>query len=181
MRLKYRDIDASFSARSKYYSAMGGSDTYTGTNSQNTWMLSQMRAHGYKKGSKDIPYDQLALTQEEGQELVARNDGSVWTVLGKGDKVFTNGQTDALYDFSKDLAMMGKSSALASTPEFVRNDGQNVSVKIGDIKMTGVNNPEEFGRQLKHELQNNNRIIQIIQEETLGQALGHNKLKRFSF
>lgn len=58
--------------------------------------------HGYAKGSKNIPSNRVALTQEKGQELIyRRKDGSVLTPLGKGDKVFTNEMTENLWKMSK--------------------------------------------------------------------------------
>ena len=53
-RLKYFDIDSSFSKRKTYYSKMGGKGTYTGSGKQNNWMLSQMKKHGYKNGVFNI-------------------------------------------------------------------------------------------------------------------------------
>ena len=58
--------------------------------------------HGYSVGSKNIPSNQIAWTQEKGQELVyRRKDGAVLTPLGKGDKVFTNEMTENLWKMSK--------------------------------------------------------------------------------
>lgn len=50
MRLKLHNFDSSKSARAGYYKAMGGSGTYVGSASQNNWMISEMKKHGFKQG-----------------------------------------------------------------------------------------------------------------------------------
>lgn len=101
-RLKYLDIDSSFSRRASYYSAMGGSGTYTGSNAQNSWMLSQMKSHGYRKGTKNASAGNH-WTQEDGEELIVRkSDGAVLTPLHSGDAVLNPEASRLLSEFTSD-------------------------------------------------------------------------------
>lgn len=66
-------------------------------------LYKKLKSIGYfAKGSKYIPFDQLGVTQEKGQELIyKRADGTILTPLGKGDKIFTADMTDNLWKLAK--------------------------------------------------------------------------------
>lgn len=184
-RLKSLDLDSSFSQRKRYYSAMGGSGTYTGSASQNTWMLEQMKLHGYAEGSNGIPDDRLAWTQEKGGELIYRAaDGALLTPLGKGDMVFTSEMTQRLWDLSK-LPPVRPSLPQIPTlqdvylpvPEDIGSHASgNVTVQIDNIEMNGVNDPEQFTQELTKALSSDRRVKQILVDETIGRSLGRNSL-----
>ena len=58
--------------------------------------------YGYASGYSSIPKNQLAWTQEKGQELIiSPSDGSVLTRLNRGDTVFSAEQTRKLWELSK--------------------------------------------------------------------------------
>lgn len=84
--------------------------------------LSQLK--GYASGSSFIGKDQFAWTQEKGSELLyKRADGAILTPLGTGDKVWSNQQTDNLYNLSKfdpDL-LINKNFSLPSVEREVLN------------------------------------------------------------
>lgn len=127
----------------------------------------------YAKGSKYIPYDQLAWTQEEGQELIFRkSDGAMLTPLGAGDKVFTAQMTDNLYDLAK-----ASVNVKPFVPESTFTGGNDVDISIAVDKVV-ADNPEQFARQLIQTLKNNSKAESIIQEMTLGQAMGNGKLNK---
>ena len=161
-RLKYNSIDSSFSARSKYYSAMGGSGIYTGSSSQNTWMLSQLKSHGYAKGSKYIPYDQIALLGEKGNELQFDKSEGVLREVGEGDKIFTNEASKVLWDLSKDPSAFLEKFGLANitsqfnvvTPTLPKMERNNVSNSVNmsvdgvEINLPNVTNYKEFRNEL---------------------------------
>lgn len=170
-RLKWRDFDSSFSARKTYYAAMGASDKYKGSASQNKWMIEQMKAHGYKTGSRYIPHNQIAWTQENGGEIIYRSsDGAILTPLNQGDKVFTKEMSNFLWDFAKNGEVMKN-----SIPKMTNNRNGDVSLVIEGINMYGVNDPEQFTKNLTQAL-NAPRIKKIVQDNTLGLALGKNSL-----
>jgi len=68
--------------------------------------LKQLTFKGLAKGSRYVNKDQLAWTQEKGQEAIfRRSDGAMLTPLGQGDKVFTAEMTDNLWKLAKGLTM----------------------------------------------------------------------------
>lgn len=68
------------------------------------------------------------------------------------------------------------------TMEINNNHTVNVGdINIGDIRMEGVNGPEEFTHNLKEQLVKNPKIQKIIQEETIGQMLGNNSMKKYIY
>lgn len=100
-RLKKFDFDSSFTARASYYSKLGGTGTYTGSSSQNTWMIRKMKEMGYQKGTSHAKAG-YHWTQENGSEIVARkSDGAMLVPLGEGDMVFNNESTKRLYELSQ--------------------------------------------------------------------------------
>lgn len=184
-RLKYRDIDSSFSARRDYYSAMGGSGTYTGSSAQNVWMLQEMKAHGYEKGSRNIPHDQLAWTQEKGSELIYRSrDKAIFTPLGAGDKVFTDEMTERLWRMAQENPVIPTAlfnlptaeTALRSLPSSHLSQSIQNDVQL-NIELPGVTNYSDFKTALISDKQFENVIKQI----SLGSALGKNSLEKYKF
>ena len=132
----------------------------------------------YAKGSKNIPFEQWAVTQEKGRELICTADGQMLTPLGKGDKVFTKEMSDNLWGLSqtsleeleniwnKKLTYGGLNKTLTheeitktwgdvepivNPTQITRNLENHVNVQVGDINMHGVNDPEAFGQQMRDE------------------------------
>lgn len=146
----------------------------------------------YAKGSKRIPEDQLAWTQEEGTEIIRRaSDGALLTPLGQDDMVFTNEASRKLWEFSQDpegyMSKLGLPN-LASNfsmnipsvsdikfPE-IKRAAPNQNVSIGDINLYGVNDPQEFAQQVKGIINNalarDNKTRSIVRESVLAEPLG---------
>ena len=86
--------------------------------------LKRNQIKGYARGSKHINGKRWALTQEKGQELIARlSDGSLLTPLGNGDKVFTKEQTDKLWEMSKNFDIS----------DYVKLDTESLFGKFSDF------------------------------------------------
>ena len=127
----------------------------------------------YAKGTKGVPFNQLAYTQENGQELVYRTDsGALLTPLGQGDMVFTNDMTQRLWEiasganpFTETFASPNISSVTAQT---VNNDNKLTVV------LPNVESYEDFKRQMKADT----NVQQWMQEVTIGQMMGNNKLNK---
>ena len=64
--------------------------------------LDQIR--GYAKGTKSIPYEQIAEVNEEGRELIVTNDGRVLRRLQPGDGVIPNNITENLLKMGENPA-----------------------------------------------------------------------------
>lgn len=180
-RLKYHDIDPSFAMRKQYYSAMGGGGTYTGSASQNLWMIQQMKAHGFSQGGA---IGSLIKASGEDGFILARS----------GEEVLSHKKLRDLKELlTPEKFQRFRENILASTPvplslqlpnckkpAPVPNHLANTfSVDIGDINMYGVNDPKEFAAQLKSAICNNRSVHSLLQDVTLGEALGQNSLTKF--
>lgn len=98
--------------------------------------LKRNQIKGYARGSKHINGKRWALTQENGQELIARlSDGSLLTPLGNGDKVFTKEQTDKLWEMSKnfdisDYVKLDTESLFSKFSDFINRNDMRQSSEI---------------------------------------------------
>ena len=129
--------------------------------------LSKYAYAKYAKGSKRITHDQMAITQEAGAEMIFRsNDGSLLMPLGTGDKVFTAQMTDNLWELAK-----GK-----FTTAVPKSTGGNTINNTNAINITlpNVTNYEQF----KTQLQNDPKMVNFIQQITLGEVSNGVKLNK---
>lgn len=165
-RLKLHNFDSSKSARAGYYKAMGGSGSYVGSASQNTWMISEMKKHGFKQGGTIGKL--ISGTGEDGFVLARTGE----EILSK-DKIAM--LKDALQYIPQNYNI-----ASPSLSKFAQNTS-NSSVDVGginfNIEMNGVNNPDEFVT----ELQKNKRFEKIVQSITVDTAMGKNSLGKYRF
>ena len=132
----------------------------------------------FAKGSRRIPKEIEAYTQDGGQELVYHHsDGSILTRLGPNDKVFTNAQTEKLWDLSKGLVTDGiyKSQDLILPSSHYSGD---TSVNTGDFvfNVSGITDVNALVDELKH----NTRFEKTIQSITVDRLAGKSKLKKYS-
>lgn len=165
-RLKLHNFDSSKSARAGYYKAMGGSGTYVGSASQNNWMISEMKKHGFKQGGT---IGKLIRSAGEDGFVLART----------GEEILSKEKLIMLKDA---LQYIPQNYNIASTslPKFTQkasNSSVDVKVDFGGITMNGVNNPEEFVT----ELQKSKRFEKIVQSITVDTAMGKNSLGKYRF
>lgn len=167
-RLKKLDFDSSQSARSSYYSAMGGSGKYTGSSSQNRWMIAEMKKHGMRTGGT---IGSLIKSTGEDGFVLARTGEEVLSL----DKIKELGFT-----FEKMKPIVDTMKYLPNVQSNISNRNMDIKVDIGDIQMYGVNNPEQFATQLKSAINSNSSVRKMLNDVTLGDALGHNTLTRYT-
>lgn len=136
--------------------------------------------HGYATGARRIKNNELAWTQENGTELIYRSsDGAMLTPLGQGDAVFTSEMTQRLWEIAQNPGAFSYLTPTTPSIDYVGHGGSTeVSVEFGDINMYGVNNPTEFAQQLKSAINNDTSVRKILQDTTIGQAMGRNSLNR---
>lgn len=137
---------------------------------------------GYKNGLKEATYDHLAWTQEEGAEIIRRSDGSILTPITRGTTVFTREMTDNLWNIAKQNPEKFYQNAMPTMNTFATtNRGGDVTVSIGDIRLDGVQNPEQFARQLISVVQNNSRVQKTLQAGTVDLLNGQSakRINRF--
>lgn len=102
-RMRYFGIDTKYGA---YYWQASGLKKKYGENwegyanvKQSKALLEWMKVNGYASGSANINSNQLAWTQEKGQEAIIRpSDGAILTPLLKGDSVLNAEATRNLYN-----------------------------------------------------------------------------------
>lgn len=166
-RLKSKNINADFSYRSQYYRAMGGSGVYTGSASQNRWMLSQMKAHGFAQGG--TIGNLIKATGEDGFVLARTGEG---ILTPENMKMLEN----VMITMNPVVDSLAK---LPSLPDMRKQNG-DMQVTFGDIQMYGVNDPVEFEKQLLHHMKNSRPIRKVMKDTTIGEALGKNPMIRYT-
>lgn len=127
----------------------------------------------YATGSPSIPSNQLAWTQEKGQEAIVRNDGAIITPLAKGNMVLPAKATKNLWDFMNDYDNFSPMKTLGIVKK-------NVSAtSIGDINMNielpNVNSYDDFVRELK----NDNSFENIVKSITANQLVGSSRYNKY--
>ncbi len=144
--------------------------------------------HGFAKGIRSIPHDQLAWTQEKGDEIIFRkSDGAMLTPLAQGDMVFDSEMTKRLWEISQmnpELLMnsVNFTPAMPKMPElpvFEQNfTGGDVNVSIDEVNLPNVTNYREF----RDELLRDNTFGRAMKETTVGALSGRsNSLDRFKY
>ena len=127
-----------------------------------------------------VPNDQLAWTQEQGEEAIVRNDGSILTPLNRDMSVLNADMTKNLWDF------MGNPSGFlndySNGEKFgVKNEDYSSSVEIGDItiqcNMPNVQNAND----LLHELTTNKDIEKAIKAMTIDRIRGGSSLAKYKY
>lgn len=178
-RLKYFNFDSSFSARTSYFSAMGGTGIYTGSASQNTWMIGQMASHGYKNGIYNLPRSEFAWTQEGGkaEAIIRPSDGAILTPLTQGDSVLNAAATSNLFHLANNpnQFMMDSLSALPNmvTPQLQSIGDTTYEVAISIDK---VQDYDDFISKMKTDRQ----FERILQSITVDRIAGRSSLRKYN-
>ncbi len=171
-RLKLRDISSDFQKRKKYYSAMGGTGTYTGSSSQNAWMIAQMKAHGFLKGG--IIGNAIHSAGEDGFILARTGEGILpLEMMPEWEELISS--LPKLNNMNHLLLDMPTLPHYNPAVNLAGNSG-DVTLQIDGIQMYGVNNPEQFTESLVDALSNNTRIKKVLVDNTVGVSLGRNSL-----
>ena len=153
----------------------------TGTLSNSSWSLGGgdkptidiSKLNKYASGSKSIDKDQLALVAEQGQELKLNANTGNLELLGEGDMIFTNEMSQRLWEMAQ--GNMPSLNTSYKIPDISTNAVRSVNNQNAiSITLPNVSNYNDF----KNELQKDPKFIGFMQEATLGQALGNNKLNK---
>lgn len=166
MRLKYHDYDSAFSQRANYYKAMGGSGTYTGSASQNQFMLNWMKNNGLANGG-------------EITDLISKTKDTGFALVGHGETVITKQATQNLKDAIQALSPLQDfaSSVVTNIPAISGNIAQNIENQI-EVQMNFPN--AKNYEQIKTSLMSDNEFEKVMQQAIVGNALGQNSLKKYS-
>ena len=128
---------------------------------------------GYATGTQNVPKDNLYWTQEKGSEIIYKtSSGAMLTPLNQGDMVFTHEMSQRLWDIASGNIPSGASIII---PDVSSNLQRNVTANNNiTIELPNVQNYSDF----KRELQNDNDFEKFMQEVTIGQMMGNNKLNK---
>lgn len=150
--------------------------------------LSQLK--GYAKGTDNVPYDQLAWTQENNKPevIIRKSDGAVLTPLGKGDMVVSPKQIETLRTL---LATSSTHIAGNLGAENLKSAEQNIS-KINNTNNSNVNNEihltmnlpnvtnyDEFIKRVPNDLMHNKKFVGAMQAMTVGEMSGGSTLRKY--
>lgn len=162
-RLKSKNINADFSYRSQYYRSMGGSGLYTGSASQNRWMLTQMKSHGFTQGG--TIGNLIKATGEDGFVLARTGEG---ILTPENMKMLEN----VMMTMNPIVNSLAK---LPSLPDVQSRYGGNTSV--GDVSVTfdlpNVKNYSEFMTQMQNDPKFEGMILHM--------AFGKNSMDKYKY
>ena len=161
MRLKYHDIKSDFNTRRMYYEKMGlgSSSSYRGSATQNRNMISWLKSHGYRVGTKSATKG-IHLVNEEAKEI-GISQGRLVDFSG-GEPVFNGDMTSKLWDFAKDPTSFLQN--LSPVMPKIANNSTSSSVDVGGINivMNGVNDVETMGQQIRDTVSNDVRTQKFL-------------------
>lgn len=180
--LKSHDYSAEFSDRANLYKAMNGSGVYTGSAKQNRFMIDTMKAKGYKKGSSNIPYDQMSWIHDGEVVLKRVSDGGYLTDLTAASKVLTEEEVQNMLNWSKMNPQVLKPNVSIPSMPTVQNQqmqNQNITIDMGGITMNGVNDPQELAQNIRRVLATDTRTEKILDCKIAGRMLGKPDTSRF--
>ncbi len=108
----------------------------------------------YASGTRNITSNQLALTNESGQEIIYRTkDGSILTRLQPGDKVFSNAAVERLWNIGQGIVPHDILKGSAMPPVLPNNISSHSPVNIhydSMLTFTGdVNDTNHFTKQVR--------------------------------
>lgn len=139
--------------------------------------LNQLK--GYASGIMRVPNDQLAWTQEQGEEAIVRNDGSILTPLTRDVSVLNADMTKNLWDF------MGNPGSFLSD----YSDGEKFGVKNVDnsssvanqfdnltFNLPNVQNTDDFIKEMAR----SKKFEKMICAMTIDRVMGGSSLAKYN-
>lgn len=140
--------------------------------------LNQLK--GYASGIMRVPNDQLAWTQEQGEEAIVRNDGSILTPLTRDVSVLNADMTKNLWDF------MGNPGSFLSDysdgEKFgVKNVDNSSSVDVGGVTIQCTLPNVIDSKAFVRELVNNKDAERAIKAMTIDRIRGGSSLAKYKY
>lgn len=140
--------------------------------------LNQLK--GYASGVMRVPNDQLAWTQEQGEEAIVRNDGGILTPLSRDVSVLNADMTKNLWDF------MGNPGSFLSDysdgEKFgVKNVDNSSSVDVGGVTIQCTLPNVIDSKAFVRELVNNKDAERAIKAMTIDRIRGGSSLAKYKY
>ena len=147
--------------------------------------LNQLK--GYASGIMRVPNDQLAWTQEQGEEAIVRNDGSILTPLTRDVSVLNADMTKNLWDFMGNPGsfLSDFSDGFVNSEKYsTKNEESNVNIASVFYNVT-FNLPNVIdSKAFVRELGNNKeaeRAIKAIKAMTIDRIRGKSSLAKYKY
>lgn len=144
--------------------------------------LSQLK--GYASGIMRVPNDQLAWTQEQGEEAIVRNDGSILTPLSRDVSVLNADMTKNLWDF------MGNPGSFLSdySDGFVNSEKYSTKNEESNVNIASVFDNVTFNlpnvidsKAFVRELVTNKDAERAIKAMTIDRIRGGSSLAKYKY
>ena len=133
----------------------------------------------YYTGKKNIDEDELAWTQEQGEEYIIRkSDGAILTPLAKSDMVLNDVATENLWRLANNPLVFAKNLSTPSvniTPNTNNMNAVSNSITM-NVQIDHVQDYNDFMRQMR----NDKNAEKMIQEMTVGRIAGGSKLAKYN-
>ena len=147
---------------------------------QNVSDIKTQNLKGYASGSRRIRGNQLALTQENGQELIYdKSKHGILTYLGDGDKVWTNEMSEKLWNIAQGNLPFNVVQPQINLPVMKNENNRPVNIEnIGfEINLPNVQNYDQFKQQLVRD----DSFEKYVKTVSLSKAFGRNSLNKLSY
>ena len=171
-RLKYRNFDSSFNARSKYYTAMGFSGTYTGSAKQNQKMISWMKANGFSSGGYIADLQKMAY--RNGDDMITVN------TLKKGEAVLTPEQAA---EFKKLVQKLSVANSIIDTSKWYSNvpssSTLSSTIDVGGIEVVIPIERVDDYNDFIGKIRTDKKFEEIVQSVSLDLLSGKSKLAKY--
>ena len=137
---------------------------------------------GYKTGTRSVPKDGYAWTQEDGQEFIIRKkDGGILTPVKREDMIFNKAASKNLYDFANNppgfingLSGIGNVDIPSSVVNRNITGDSHDNINI-TLSFPNVQNYEE----LKYSLQHDPHFEKMLRAMTTDKLFGGSSLKKY--
>lgn len=167
-RLKYFDFDSSYSARAKYFSAMGGSGVYSGSASQNMWMISEMKKHSFAKGGRI-------------GSLINRTGEDGFVLARSGEAILTAAQAE---QFAELVGKLDRLNYTLDIPEYLSRLSWNTAkTDAGKPNYTfetniAIDHVEDYD-DLVAKMKTDRRFEKLVQSMTVDRTVGGSSLRKY--
>lgn len=131
------------------------------------------KSWGSFKNGTSYMKDEYGWTQDGGAEIIRRADGAILTPVGHGGMVFDNEMSKNLWNIAKQNPEKFYQNAMPTMNTFATtNRGGDVSVSIGDIKLDGIQNPDQFAQALIGVVKDYSKVQKVLQAATVDLVAG---------
>lgn len=131
-----------------------------------------------------VPNDQLAWTQEQGEEAIVRNDGSILTPLSRDVSVLNADMTKNLWDFMGNPGsfLSDYSDGFVNSEKYsTKNEESNVNIaSVFDnvtFNLPNVQNTDDFIKEMSR----NKKFEKMVCAMTIDRIRGGSSLAKYKY